>query len=144
MDGDYSPQGQKESNTTEATQFTPTRMQTRAHGLLLKWTDRKGRANAAGTSLIPLSSMPGLDQLTRPVTDRPHLPSPVSGCPSWWGVTTSQVYIFRILREKKTQLELRVMGFSKATMFLKVRCSLIHSFIQQTWLIYPLSPLLIS
>ena len=35
------------------------------------------------------------------------------------------------------------MEFCKAIMFLKVCCSLIHLFVQQTWLIYPLSPLLI-
>lgn len=101
MDRDYSPQGQKESNTTEATQFhTHTRTQTRAHCPLLKHTDRKGRANGAGTSTIPLSSMLGLGQLTRPVTDRPPSPLTSLWVPSWWGVTTSQVCIFRILRKK--------------------------------------------
>ena len=44
MDRGYGPQGHKESDTTEATQFTPTRTQTRAHCLLLKHTDREGHA----------------------------------------------------------------------------------------------------
>ena len=74
MDRGYGPHGHKESDMTEATQFTPTRTQTGAHCLLLKRTDRKGHANAAGTSLISLSAKPGLGRLTRPVTDMPHLP----------------------------------------------------------------------
>ena len=44
MDRGYGPQGHKESDKTEVTQFTPTRMQTRAHCLLLKHTDREGHA----------------------------------------------------------------------------------------------------
>ena len=75
MDRGYGPHGHKESDMTKATQFTPTRTQTGAHCLLLKRTDRKGHANAAGTSLISLSAKPGLGRLARPVTDMPHAAS---------------------------------------------------------------------
>lgn len=128
---------------TKATQFTPTRTQTGAHCLLLKRTDRKGHANAAGTSLISLSAKPGLGRLARPVTDMPHLPFTRLWVPVLVGCDNLPSVYFQNFKGGKKQLELRVMEFCKAIMFLKVCCSLIHSFIQQTWLIYRLSPLLI-